>query len=239
MTNPTLEFLNECVGKKVLVTKSFLKIKTGTKILFKSFEINEKEILLIFEYKKNEIKHTIEWKENIPFTHFVSSKNAYFHAKRIKKRFNQEIENVVFKNSPKLLYLYAIAFIKERFPDNLEKIIVQNPYYAYKYAKNYLDKRLSEEQEKIFFKDKTGESLAFYALEVVKTKLPEELHNFLLLKSMNGKISSFTKNLINKYFKAYSSNDITLEKEVPINNLKSWPFHNKTYQRFYKNGPLK
>lgn len=207
MTNPTIEFLNELVGKKVLVTSSFLGIKPGSKITLKNFELLAEDFKIIFEYKKKEFVHTLNWKENLPFTHFISAKSAYFHAKRVKKRFVPEIENVVFKNSPKLLYLYAISFIKENFPPELEKIVVKNPYYAFKYAKNYLDKRLSEDQEKIFFKDKSGESLAFYGLEVVKGKLPEELHNFLLLKSMEKNISSFTKTLINNYFKMFSNED--------------------------------
>jgi hypothetical protein len=239
MTNPTLEFLQDLIGKKVLVTESFKEIKCGNKIVLKNFETNEKEVILKFEHKNQEFIHVVNWKDNLPFTQFLSSKSAYFHAKRVKKRFNPEIENVVFKRSPKILFLYAISFLKEKFPKNLEKIIVQNPYYAYKYAKNFLDGRLTQEQEKIFFKDSTGESLVFYAIEVVKEKLPDELHNFLLLKSIEKSISSYTKNLIIRYFKMCDPDEFS---ELPQEKINKWNYtpstktfnNNKNFLKIYK-----
>lgn len=215
MTNPTLEFLNEIKGKRVLITVPFQGLKIGCKVEFAKYKIESQNIILTFIHKKKEIKYSISWQDNLPFTHFVSSKDAYFHARRVKKRFNQEIENVVFSRSPKLLFLYAIAFIKERFPKNLENIVVQNPYYAYKYAKNFLDHRLEPEQEEVFLKDKRGESLAYYAIEIVKERLPDKLHNFLILKSMEHSNNKWISNLFRQYFAKYSPENVSETPQEP------------------------
>jgi hypothetical protein len=223
MINPTLDLLKDIQGKKVLITQEFQGVKKGSKIIFSNFQIQEENIILNFIYIKKEIQQILKWHEDLPFTHFISAKDAYWHAKRIRSRFRPEIENVVFQNSPKLLFLYALAFIKskEDFSEDLEKIILKSPYYAYKYAKNYLDGRLTPQQEMIFLKDKTGESLINYALEIVKDKLPEVLHNFLTIKFMDKSTSRFFFSLTQQYLHTYCPEEKIETKfdEVNKNNF--------------------
>jgi hypothetical protein len=233
MINPTLDLLKDIKGQKVLITQDFQAVKKGSKIIFLNHQIQEENIILNFAQSKREFQHTLKWHEELPFTQFVSAKDAYWYAKRTKKRFRQEIENVIFQNSPKLLFLYALAFIKSEddFSEDLKKIILKSPYYSYKYAKNYLDRRLTPEQEMIFLKDKTGESLASYALYIVKEKLPDVLHNFLTLKFMDKSTPRFVFALIQNYFHAYSP-DEKIER-LPESKFQSYNNNNNNNNNIY------
>lgn len=236
MINPTLEFLKEIKGKKVLITTPFQSLNSGVRVDFLDYKLQSQNIILTFIYKKKQIDHIVNWQDDLPFTHFTFAKDAYFHAKRVKKRFRKEIEDVVFLKSPKLLFLYAIAFIKERFPENLEKIVVQNPYYAYKYAKNFLGHRLEEDQEEIFLKDKTGESLVLYAIEILKSRLSDKLHNFLILKSMEYKDNRWLMGLFKQYFVTYSPENACHEnskEEIDITKITNEKWAVNSYMKSY------
>jgi len=80
--------------------------------------------------------------------------------------------------------LYRLAKDIGRLPKHLEDTI-DNPRYAFLYAKEVLRGRLPRNLEDVFFKD--AYFAARYAFEIIRgfapVKLPEELHAFMIMKS--------------------------------------------------------
>lgn len=87
----------------------------------------------------------------------------------------------------------------ERLPTELEDTFKDaEPQYAYEYAKKILCGRLPEHIEDVFFKCEVY--AARYAFDVIRgfasVRLPEALHNFMLLKSYednNGWVKSYVE----------------------------------------------
>lgn len=83
--------------------------------------------------------------------------------------------------------LYLVARVLGRLPEHLEKTI-NEPKYAYLYAKDVLQGRLPLEVEAVFFGD--SYFAAKYAFDVIRgyssVRLPEALHAFMIMKSFEN-----------------------------------------------------
>ena len=85
-----------------------------------------------------------------------------------KKYFNY------IKNNPQEAYIKCEYKINK----DLEKIIIKDPYYAYYYAQNIIKDRWIE-AENIISTD--SECAYYYATNVIKGKLPELMHNAMII----------------------------------------------------------
>ena len=69
----------------------------------------------------------------------------------------------------------------EKLQKRFDKKVYNNPYFAYEYAENVLESRLSEEHEKVFLKDY---DFAYrYACKIIKGKFSDNVHKMLVLSS--------------------------------------------------------
>lgn len=106
----------------------------------------------------------------------------YRNTRGTNNRLSERLENALSGDS-KNLCLYAQA-LNERLPKHLEDTITE-PRYLYEYARTVLRGRAPEHLEQCFFKDIRYASK--YAFDVIRgfasVKLPEALHNFVVMKS--------------------------------------------------------
>lgn len=106
----------------------------------------------------------------------------YRNTRGTNGRVSEVLENAM-SGSSQYLCLYAQG-LNERLPKHLEDTISE-PRYLYEYARTVLRGRAPEHLEQCFFKD--IRFAAKYAFDVIRgfasVKLPEALHNFVVMKS--------------------------------------------------------
>lgn len=97
------------------------------------------------------------------------------------------------KGDSKCLYHWA-SWTGRRLPSHLEDSI-DDPYYALKYATDVVRGRLPDHLEKVFFK--SAQHASEYAFEVIRgfspIRLPDDLHNFMVMKSFEDPNDSSVK----------------------------------------------
>jgi hypothetical protein len=198
--NPTTNYLAFCekiskergiapltLYKDITVYKddNNFQIKKNTKIYLQSYVVNNNEIELKIQHieglKATRSKYCFKWNQEVPFTHFESAKEAYKHSMFTQVPLGSEVENFIFAKSPKYASLYATNVLGKRLSDFLESKVLSNHRYAVEYCCSF-GVNLTEEQEKIFLKDKEGSFVAIYGLQKIKGKLPDTLHNYLIMK---------------------------------------------------------
>lgn len=104
---------------------------------------------------------------------------AYLYAKNlIQGRLPEDIEKIAFRDHPISCYLYVQDVIKEKPPEYLENIIAKNSVSLLAYAQNIIKGKISESLEKNF---SPSDALA-YSLLVSKQRLPKELEEYILVK---------------------------------------------------------
>jgi hypothetical protein len=97
----------------------------------------------------------------------------------------EELENELSGDSR---FLVNLATLRERrLPVHLEDTI-DEPGWAYSYAKEVLHGRLPSHLEKVFFKNSRYASK--YAFDIIRgfssVRLPEDLHSFMIMKSFEN-----------------------------------------------------
>lgn len=111
--------------------------------------------------------------------------SIYEYARMLHNRHLELPEALENELSGDSRYLVLVAELRERrLPTHLEDTI-DDPSWAYKYAKVVLLGRLPAHLEKVFFKDTYWASK--YAFDVIRgfasVRLPEDLHSFMVMKS--------------------------------------------------------
>jgi hypothetical protein len=95
-------------------------------------------------------------------------------------KINKDLEPIIIKDS-KYAYHYAMQVIKGRWIE-AEQYIIKDPYYAYFYARDVIKNRWIEAENII---STSSEYAYFYARFIIKGKLPENMHNMMLLHADN------------------------------------------------------
>lgn len=120
--------------------------------------------------------------------------NYYRHTRVNENRLSETLENALAGHDREL---FSYANNIGRLPKNLEDSLTE-PRWAYEYAVHVLRGRLPEHLEQVFFKD--IRYAAKYAFDVIRgfapVKLPEALHNFVLMKSFENPNDSSVKTYI-------------------------------------------
>jgi len=99
-----------------------------------------------------------------------------------------------------LVKLWQDIRIGKKKPPKNESIWLDNPKVAFIYAKYVRKARWSEDQESCFYKDvKALYSYIFWITDSLGEKVPEHLHNFMLVKSLES--GEEDKEWIDLYFK--------------------------------------
>jgi hypothetical protein len=177
------------------ITTSNRVIKKGSEIKIVSYKEAEDRIQIEgIDKSSNPIFFEIKWFEEVPFTHFNNGEQAYKHARFTNIPLGTKLENYIFSRSPKYASMYAIEVAGKRLSASLEDRIFRNYRYITSYASEF-DIKLSEEQESAFLNDPTGDFVACYGIEKIKGKLPETLHNYLIMKFAESK-----RYWVEKYF---------------------------------------
>ena len=207
--NHNINYLQFCCrNQNIYLFKDFKGIAKKTKILLKSFVHNKEgiDLLLIVYNNKNfesePISLHLDWDEEIPFTHFKTAEEAYKHARFTKIPLGVGLEDFIFDKSPKYATEYAIS-INKRTSAYLESKIFRNYRYLFYYSKHF-DLTLTENQEKVFLKDKTANYVANYGIQKIKGKLPEMLHNYLLMTVASQKNKEYYPS---RYLELYGNHE--------------------------------
>lgn len=199
--NPTINYLAFCekisrergiapltLYKDVIVHKDNenFKISKGANVYLQNYTSSKDEIELSIQLAQlncslSTCKCKLKWNEDVPFTHLESAKEAYKHCSLTHFPLGEDLENFIFAKSPKYSCCYAINVLGKRLSEFLESKVLSNYRYAVEYCCAF-DVNLTEEQEKIFLKDKEGNFVALYGLQKIKGKLPDVLHNYLIMK---------------------------------------------------------
>ena len=135
-------------------------------------------------------------KDRWPEAEFVISKDSsisYLYAKNIIKNRFYKAESLIEKDV-EFAYSYAKEIIKGRWTE-AESAISKDFYFSYKYAKNVLKNRFILGEETSL--DQNKEILFYYAQNITKGKLPENLHNKMLTNALEFPNDEF----VIKYFK--------------------------------------
>ena len=103
----------------------------------------------------------------------MTPKEAYY---KCKGKRNKDLEKFIIKD-PQYAYMYARHIIHDRWLE-AEPFFIKDPYYAYYYALNTIKGRWIEAENII----STNSQYAYlYAYYIIKDKLPENMHNAMLL----------------------------------------------------------
>ena len=95
-------------------------------------------------------------------------------------KINKNLEPFIIKN-PYYAYLYARDIIKGRWL-KAESIFIKDSHYAYFYALELIKGRWIEAEDII----STNSQYAYlYAIDVIQGKLPENMHNAMILHADN------------------------------------------------------
>jgi len=156
-----------------------------THIIYRRCEEVENLVLKSAELSLEYIEQVIEgkWEEfeqNIP--NYPDTKENASLLYRYCKDYgtpSKEAENKI-KNHPEIAYYYAISVKKERWPE-AEKTMLRDIERASDYVKE-LGIRWPEYENKIRNKPKR---IYEYAMYVIKGKLPDELHNRMMMRALN------------------------------------------------------
>jgi len=119
----------------------------------------------------------------------MTSKQAYDKTLSLGKRI-PKLEPTIIKNA-QYSYYYALYVIKGKW-ELAEPTISKNAYYSYHYAKHII-KGKWELGEPIISKDAFYSY--FYAKDAIKGKLPDFMHNALLLS--NNKYAKYYVEFVN------------------------------------------
>jgi len=76
---------------------------------------------------------------------------------------------------------YEKAFFEDKRSPELEAMILSDPWYSYRYARNIIEDRW-EEAEDVIMND--PQASFHYASDIIKGKLPTKMHNRMLLYSI-------------------------------------------------------
>lgn len=210
--NHTVNYLTFCVNQEVIVFSEFfaissndekIKIEKNHKIRLLSFSYDDSEIKINFSHKNQIYNSSLPWNSEIPFTHFKTAEDAYKHSKFTKMGLGKDLEDYIFARSPKYATKYAIEVTKKRLSSFLEKKIFRNYKYLLFYAYEF-DITLTEKEEQVFLKDKTGKYVAMYGYNKIKGKLPESLHNYMIMIAANSKNKNY---YMQKYFESLKHNN--------------------------------
>jgi hypothetical protein len=91
-------------------------------------------------------------------------------------KINKDLEPYLIKD-PYYAYYYASIVIKDRWPE-AEPYVMKDPYCAYHYSLDIIKGRWIEAESII----STSSYYAYlYALSIINGKLPENMHNMMLL----------------------------------------------------------
>ena len=108
-------------------------------------------------------------------------------------------ENFIFSRSAKFASKYACDVSRKRLSSFLEEKVFKNYRYLTTYCIEF-NINLTENQEKIFLNDDTGEFVANYALQKIRGRLPDTLHNYLIMKFAD--VDKYRSYWINRYFES-------------------------------------
>lgn len=145
-------------------------------LVLKSTEMSLEYVEQVIDGKWEEFEKNIP---NYPDTKENAS-NLYRYCKDYGTP-SKEVEDKI-KNHPETAYHYAINVKKERWPE-AEKTMLRDIERASEYVKE-LGIRWPEYESKIKNKPKR---IYEYARQVIKGKLPEELHNRMMMRALNDK----------------------------------------------------
>jgi len=195
--NPTINYLAFCekfskrkpliLYKNIYVSKgdSNFELAKNTRVYLDSYSKSEDLIELRIKYTSNsalgECCYRMSWQDEVPITHFESAEEAYKHCRFTGVVLGNTLEEFIFSGSSKFACVYAINVSNKRLPISLETKVMKNYRYLVDYCRAF-EIDLTEEQEKVFLKDKKGEFVVQYALSKIKGKLPDALHNYLIMK---------------------------------------------------------
>ena len=154
----------------------YRRCKEVEDLILKSTKLSLEYIEQVIEGKWEEFEKNIP---NYPDTKENAS-NLYRYCKDYGTP-SKEIEDKI-KNHPDTAYYYAINVKKERWPE-AEKSLLKDINMASEYVKE-LGIRWPEYESKIINKPKR---IYEYAKQVIKGKLPEELHNRMMMRTLNNK----------------------------------------------------
>jgi hypothetical protein len=115
--------------------------------------------------------------------------------KHIEEPISEDLLDSLKGKSPQLMSWAKTT--GERLPTHLEDSM-DDPRYCFTYSKEVLKGRLPSHLESVFFKDAYIASR--YAFEVIRgfssVRLPEELHNFMVMKSFEEPDNKYVKSYI-------------------------------------------
>lgn len=180
-----------------------LKITKGSKIKLDSYEEDKSTCKVRLDMtlidQKTKCFYDLEWNEEIPITHFVNAQEAYKHCYFTKIPLTENLENFIFSRSAKFASKYACDVSRKRLSSFLEEKVFKNYRYLTTYCIEF-NINLTENQEKIFLNDDTGEFVANYALQKIRGRLPDTLHNYLIMKFAD--VDKYRSYWINRYFES-------------------------------------
>ena len=103
----------------------------------------------------------------------MTPEQAYFHCKKHGR--NEQLESIILTD-PAYAYAYAMDVIKARWPE-AENAVCTNPFWALDYTRVFTGRWL--EGENVIATN--SECAFYYAKNIIKGKLPELMHNMMLL----------------------------------------------------------
>ena len=95
----------------------------------------------------------------------------------------------IIKTDPQIALKYALWVIRDRWPEG-EDIILTCAKSSYLYAKNIIKNRWIEAENTIM---KDTETSCLYSMSLLKSKLPEPMHNMMLLHAIENPNDSYIK----------------------------------------------
>jgi len=109
----------------------------------------------------------------------MTPEEAYYKCFGNDKR-DKDLELIIIKSS-EFAYNYSLNIIKGRWIE-AEKYIIKDLHYAYFYANHIIEGRWIEAEDVI----STSSIYAYlYARYIIKGKLPENMHNMMLIHANN------------------------------------------------------
>jgi hypothetical protein len=189
------------LGEKAILKNAKFAMLYAKDVLKKRWEPAEKIILdskkpdLVFDYAKYVICGS--WLEAEDFIKTLSDIHVFNYLFDCKKQRWGEVEHLVL-NSPERIVQYCESNLKDRWIEGEKQLLAKAPFeYKIEYAKKILNGRWKEFEDYVF-QTNNPEIYFEYAKDICGGKLPEILHNKMLMLGMTMPKNCFIK----KYTKA-------------------------------------
>lgn len=188
-----LDHLKKCISKQKEWKSNFREENPSISAAFFAHEIKKSRWIEAEEIIKKDADAVFQYCRNVLKSRWIEAEETILNCKPegyhnwvlmsylkdfVKERW-PEAEQII-KNYSNFSYDYATCFVGGRWTEG-EPSIKTDPKYAYKYARNFIKGRWPEAEEFIA----QNPSLTYeYAKSIIGGKLPEEMHNRVLILSM-------------------------------------------------------